>query len=191
MAEWEPSDKTAYSPLPTEEERPPRGAVAENGRRRADALKEILAWLGVVNLVALAVVGYVAIDGAGEAKTIAATIETKEDQQIDLVRRATWRICERTMRDRALAHALIGEASPTGAGDTRSENTKVRRLVEQQNPIVDCDPNLRGEPADPLPSAAQREFVRRWQRGELDPLPEVPGEPPGLRPTPPGKMRPH
>lgn len=157
-----------------------RGEVAENGRRRADKLKEVLSWLGVVTLVATGVIGYVAINGARDAKTLTRTIEVKEDQQIDLTRRANWRICERTMRDRALAHALIGVATDTSNGVAN----ETRRLVERQNPIVDCDPNLRGQPAEPLPPAAQRAYVRRWQRGELTPLPEVPGAPPGLQRPP-------
>lgn len=138
-----------------------RGDVAHAGRRRTDKLKDVLAWLGVLSLVATAIVGYVAISTVGD-------VRDNDDAQIALVRRAAWRLCERDMRDRALAHAFV-------------QQSDALKLVQQQNPIVDCDPNLVGEPAKPLPPHAQEAFVRRWQRGELEPLPEPPTPPAGLK----------
>jgi hypothetical protein len=98
-----------------------------------------------------------------------------EVRDVRNIRQAAWRLCERIQRDRALAHALVGEGKADAAGDTHSEPSGVRELVELQNPIVDCDPNLVGRPATVLPAAEQRAFVRSWQKGELEPLPEPPG----------------
>lgn len=131
----------------------------EHGRRKSDAIKTTLAWSGVVAVLISAVVGYVAISTVGD-------VRREERESIDLVRRAAWRLCSRDMRDRALAHALL-EGRP-------------RMLAEIQNPIVDCDPNLKGRPAYALTPAGQRAFVDRWLHGELDPLPEPPGRKPGL-----------
>lgn len=139
-------------------ENPKRPRAA--GRRKWDAVKTILAWSSPLSLLVSAIIGYVAI-------TTAYSIRTEERQSIDLVRRAAWRLCERDMRDRALAHALL--------------SGRPRKLAEIQNPIVDCDPNLSGEAAYALSPADQRAFVDRWLRGELAPLPEPPGRRPGLK----------
>lgn len=162
----------------------------KTGRRRWDAVKTAVAWSSPATLIVSAVIGYVAISTASDAQDLARAvrrntdaIEVKEDRAIDLTRRASWRLCERAMRDRALLHAALITPPPDGESPAQQEARRLfRALVERQNPIVDCDPNLVGQPAYALPVKDQRAFVRRWQAGELDPLPEPPGVEPGLSP---------
>lgn len=140
------------------------------GRRRWDAVKTVLAWTAPVLLLVSGVIGYVALDTAQRAQSDAREFRDDDRRQIDLTRRAAWRLCERNMRDRALAHSLVGKI-----GSPR------RRQVEEMNPIVNCDPNLVGKPATPLTHEGQRAFVRLWELQQVEPLPEPPGRAPGLR----------
>jgi hypothetical protein len=69
--------------------------------------------------------------------------------------RATYRICQRELVDRAFAAGRIGR------------NDRERAGILYRLPILDCLPNLEGKPAKPLPIDAQLRFVRKWVDGTL------------------------
>lgn len=95
----------------------------------------------LVILLLLAVVGYL--------------LYQVEENNRDTNRATAYRLCTRDIINRAYQQSI---AKP-------EERVMLERI--EGLPILDCTPNLEGLGARPLSSDAQREFVRRWQDGEL------------------------
>jgi hypothetical protein len=96
-----------------------------------------------------------------------------------ILRRASYRICEREQRDRAEQHfraqlsppaAIHALAKQLGLPDTVVELVSLA-AVQKRLPIFDCTPNLSGGTSIPLSPRKQAEYVKRYARGELDPTP--------------------
>jgi hypothetical protein len=93
--------------------------------------------------------------------------ETKTDRQILRVeqqneinnRTTAYRLCNRNMVDRAFAHSRIK------AGGGQEALPPLERI--DGIPILNCQPNLSGRGASKLNTKAQRDYVDRWERGQL------------------------
>lgn len=82
-----------------------------------------------------------------------------QERKDNIVQRQTsYRVCARNAVDRAFAHDAVSRG-PEGA--------KAVRHLERVLPILDCVPNLTGQPAHAMSPLRQRAFVRRWVRNEL------------------------
>lgn len=115
----------------------------------------------------------------------------------DTARATAFRLCTRNKVDRAYAHArergLVIAGLPHPPHMT-SEERRFRRLFSELLmgdhllPILDCEPNVTGHGARPLPVPEQERFVRRWahrtlQGVDLGICPEstIPGAPSSRR----------
>jgi hypothetical protein len=73
-----------------------------------------------------------------------------------------FRFCRRINVDRAVVHYYLGR----GFG-----LRTLQRLEERGgDPILDCDPNVTGNPARYIGPLEQRKFVRRWRDNHLTPV---------------------
>ena len=75
-----------------------------------------------------------------------------------------YRFCSRINNDRAAVHWLI----KTG---TRPDKKSRMRALEKKSgiPILNCAPNITGDPATYMSPSRQRRFVQRWSSGHLTP----------------------
>lgn len=64
---------------------------------------------------------------------------------------------------------LLLQLLKVGEKSRQDSLKRVRRLL----PILDCSPNFHGESAKPYSVAKQRNFVKQYQLGKLDPTPEA------------------
>lgn len=85
-------------------------------------------------------------------------LAAKEREDNIIQRQTTYRVCARNSVDRAFAHDAVSHG-PNGQAAVRH--------LEEVLPILDCAPNLRGQPARALPPTQQRAFVDRWKNGFL------------------------
>jgi hypothetical protein len=78
-----------------------------------------------------------------------------------------YRFCTRGDIDRAVLHWFASASGKPNAA-TRAY---LRRLERKDGaPILDCKPNVTGDPATYMSPRRQREFVRRWRDHELTPV---------------------
>lgn len=76
---------------------------------------------------------------------------------------AAYRFCTREAVNRVVVHWFIGKIS-----DRRRSRALLRRLEQKSGlPVLDCEPNVRGEPARYQSPAKQHLFIRRWVKREL------------------------
>lgn len=88
-----------------------------------------------------------------------------------------YRFCTRNSVDRAAMHWLLADQLPrlarTTPGRERLAPIALRYLRKLEDvhglPILDCEPNVRGESAKYLPPAKQRKFVKLWRDNKLTP----------------------
>lgn len=90
-------------------------------------------------------------------------LDRNERRDRDDLRAAAYRICIRGKVDRAFAHSRIAHAL-----HGRRRELALRDLERLDGlPILDCQPNLRGHGARPLPPAKQRAYMRAWEQHKL------------------------
>lgn len=157
---------------------------ADDIETRADVDRGLIDLLAVGIVVLLLFVGWFTFQAsrtATKANSTSSDIQALETKNRDTNRETAFRLCTRNKVDRAFAHASIRGIPIKGIqrGQTRSPGE--RRALEAVSdqlmigpllPILDCDPNLRGKGAHPLPLSEQIKFVKRWARGDLT-LPEA------------------
>lgn len=114
-----------------------------------------------VGLAAYAVISFVdQRDVDRELREVDVELRAIEQRDRDANRATAFRLCTRNKIDRAFAHSF-----------SLDEPDELRRLqAEEGLPILNCDPNLRGQGATPLSPEDQREFVERWMAGALRPV---------------------
>jgi hypothetical protein len=101
----------------------------------------------------------------------------------DTGRATAFRLCTRNKDDRAYAHtrerglAILKAdgtwipATPMSAKERRLRRAVSRALMATRLlPILDCDPNVEGLGAQPLPVSAQEDYVDKWRLGKLAPV---------------------
>jgi hypothetical protein len=101
----------------------------------------------------------------------------------DTGRATAFRLCTRNKDDRAYAHtrerglAILKAdgtwipATPMSASERLAAPRHVRALMAKNLlPILDCDPNVQGVGASPLPISAQEDYMNRWRMGKLAPV---------------------
>lgn len=86
------------------------------------------------------------------------TFQVLRKEQDAKIFRGLYRQCARNSVDRAFAHSRVRQ----------SAGRESERQLELTLPIIDCRPNLSGDPPTVLPPAAQRRFVLKWERGDLN-----------------------
>lgn len=127
-------------------------------RRKRDTF---LVWVVKV-MLGLTVANFLvtAVGGVAIVKTVDKTKSVEEQDRIAL-RGATYRICYRGMLDRAEIHTTY----------EKFHLVPELKRVQENLPILDCDPNLAGLAAVPLSVQEQEDFIHRYQRGKVDPTP--------------------
>jgi hypothetical protein len=137
-------------------------------------LKGIMIAFIVILTVGLAVGGYTIV-------TWIDRVEKLEAKDTASLRTAAFRICARDQLDRAEIHAAYAtpiiipqSADPIVIqllSSAEAQRKVSLRRVRANLPILDCKPNLEGNPADPLGPKGQRSFVAKYLQGLLDPTP--------------------
>lgn len=103
-------------------------------------------------------------------------LDDQQKQLIYLERRdrinsyqTAYRFCSRINNDRASTHWFISRLAHAQTGEARKRLLKIQHKLEARNgePILNCDPNVVGNPATYISPAAQRRYVRRWDAGKL------------------------
>jgi hypothetical protein len=161
-------------------------------RSRSDPLVRILVVV-LVCLLAIMVVGGVwlartakqAETNSERADRLSRVVRVLERNDRDTLRRAAFRICARDNLERAAIHAAYQqkvppvdpaalEAEPILAFLLDSGAAQRRfflDLTRKNLPILNCRPNLDGNPAEPLSTERQARFVARYLKKRLDPTP--------------------
>jgi hypothetical protein len=115
---------------------------------------------------------------ASQAK-IARNQKSIREQQVELERlerrdrlnayQTAYRFCQRIDVDRATIHSLVKRSIRVAPGPERDFAIRFKRKIESKKgmPILDCEPNVSGGPAAFWPPPKQRNFVRRWEDGDL------------------------
>jgi hypothetical protein len=98
-------------------------------------------------------------------------------------RATAYRLCTRNKDDRAYAHTRerglailkadgtwIPAAPMTARERLERRDTSRALMATRLLPILDCDPNVSGLGASPLPVSAQEDYMNRWRFGKLAPV---------------------
>lgn len=141
----------------------------QNGpsNRKSDwVLARLIIALLVIVCVAVTV-GFIALNRA----------EHTERLDRDTNRSTAFRLCSRNKADRAYAHtrerglAIAGIPEVPMSARERERRRDLSRIL-MQTPllaILDCEPNLKGHGARPLPLAEQEKYMDAWRRQQLSP----------------------
>jgi hypothetical protein len=79
-----------------------------------------------------------------------------------------YRFCQRIDVDRAALHSLVNRSLQVPNPERRFILAFKRKIESKKGmPILDCEPNVSGGPAAFWPPPKQRNFVRRWEDGDL------------------------
>jgi hypothetical protein len=132
-------------------------------------------WRDLVPLLALLLVGFAYFSDTPTTSDL----RRVEIRDRDTGRATAYRLCTRNKVDRAFAHGRIrgiavrGEPSQVPGIPTLEHKARIRlsRLLMHAPflPILDCNPNLRGFGAKPLPIPEQERFLRRWSQRQIPP----------------------
>jgi hypothetical protein len=132
-------------------------------------------WRDAVPLMLMALFVWAIVLGTPTQKDL----QRVERADRDTARATAFRLCTRNRVDRAYAHArerglvIAGLPHPPrmSFAERRLRRMFSRLLMDPHLlPILDCEPNVMGHGARPLPVRDQERFVRQWARRVL---PEV------------------
>lgn len=151
------------------------------------------AWRDLVPLALMLMFAWLLLGGTPSESDL----RRVEKMDRDTARATAFRLCTRNKVDRAYAHAVTRGLVIAGLPHPprmSSEQRRFRRLFSELLmsdhllPILDCEPNVTGHGARPLPVPEQERFVRRWahrtlQGVDLGICPEstIPGAPSSRR----------
>lgn len=136
-------------------------------------------WVLAVLLLSLSVTGFGscrAADAARDANRAVEDVAGVERQDRDTNRATAFRLCSRNKIDRAYAHARergipiegLPAPRPMSRAERRLRVSISRSLMQTPSLVIlDCEPNLMGHGARPLPIAEQERFMRRWAAHKL------------------------
>lgn len=150
---------------------------ARHVNRRRYTVRDV--WRDAVPLVLILLFAWVIVIG---------TPSQNDLKHVEAVDRNTghataFRLCTRNKIDRAYAHTRERglairkadgtwiPATPMSPKERRRRRDISRALMDTARvPILDCDPNVTGLGAAPLPVSAQEDFMDKWRLGELAPV---------------------
>lgn len=112
-------------------------------------------------LIALLITSVAGILGLVTARRV----QKVEKEDRDVARASAFRLCTRNKVDRAFAHSSMQHSDPKKT--PWGPKVSYKLMDKQYLPILNCEPNLRGLGAVPLPREEQQAFIDRWEAGEL------------------------
>lgn len=124
---------------------------------KGDATRwKMLAWVVIAEFILIAALSVAFLILLDKANTNQQKITRNHDAITVALEHTSFRQCARINNDRAVAHYFIAR----GRG-------KIEHRLQMQLPILDCNPNVVGQPAKVLSHDKQSDFVKRWALGKL------------------------
>lgn len=141
----------------------------------------------VVAVFGNAALSLLGIRTANRVSENSAAIAKQEGKDIRRSRHADARQCARENLVRAEVHVAYQTGQPMPPPEAflsepilrvlvnvaRANQANGLKRVRRNLPILECQPNLRGEPAHPLTDKKQKRFVELYEAGLLDPTPSA------------------
>jgi hypothetical protein len=116
----------------------------------------MLVWVVIAEFILIAVLSIAFLILLDKISANQKKIVRNHDAISTELEHTAFRQCARINNDRAVAHFFIAK------GDV-----KIEQRLQKQLPILDCKPNIIGQPAYPYSPVKQSDFVRRWASNRL------------------------